>query len=71
MTGRSGKLTPQDAKRILADLRRKAILYRGDEEAGDDLVQFTLETAIDEYASRPADVSLGQWLHTIMARHLN
>lgn len=64
--------TRQTVERLLGPLRRRAARYRGDSpEAGDDLVLLTLETAVSEEESRPPDLSLYQWLHGIMRRHLN
>jgi DNA-directed RNA polymerase specialized sigma24 family protein len=58
--------------RLLAALRLQARSYRAHSiEAADDLVELTLQTAIDEVDSRPPEESLFKWLCGIMARHHN
>ena len=68
----SPAMTRQTVEHLLGPLRRRAARYRaGLKEAGDELLILTLETAISEEASRPDGLSIHQWLHSIMKRHLN
>ena len=57
---------------LLGALRIMARQYRGGSaKSAEKLVELTLETAIEEYGRRPADMSLLRWLRAIMQRHLN
>jgi hypothetical protein len=65
-------LITQDDEQLLGALRIVARQYRGGSvKSGEELVELTLRTAIQEYASRPADVSLFRWLRSVMQRHLH
>lgn len=65
-------LSTQGDQRLLGALRTRARQYRGGSpKSGEELVQLTLRTAIEEYDCRPADMSLNDWLLSIMRRYLH
>lgn len=62
----------QGDERLLGALRIMARQYRGGSlRSGEELVELTLRTAIEEYDCRPADMSLYRWLRRIMQRHMH
>jgi DNA-directed RNA polymerase specialized sigma24 family protein len=62
----------QGDQHLLGTLRTIARQYRGGSlRSGEELVQLTLRTAIEEYDHRPADMRLRPWLLSIMRRYLH
>lgn len=55
--------------RLIAGIRLLAAPTGPSRRRADDLVALTLETAIKEADSRPAQISLLKWLRNIMARY--
>lgn len=65
-------MSNQDDQHLLGILRTIARQHRGGSfKSGEELVQLTLRTAIEEYDYRPADMSLHHWLLSIMRRYLH
>ena len=68
----SNDSTAQRCEEVLAALRITARQHKGGSvELGEELVELTLKTAIDEYDRRPASMDLLKWLSGIMRRNLN
>lgn len=64
--------SPWGDEQLLGALRIIARQYRGGSaKSGEKLVEWTLQTAIEEYGRRSIDIDLFQWLRAIMQQHLN
>jgi hypothetical protein len=57
-----------DVSSVLPSLRASALLLRPTVDAADNLVGQVLACAGAEIGRRPANATLSQWLHGIMAR---
>ncbi|MCK7417742.1 sigma factor [Enterobacter cloacae] len=66
-------MPPDDAentqlRELIPGLRRFALWLTRDVHEADDLVQTTLERALDKWTTRRPDASLKSWLFTILYR---